>query len=186
MKLARPSRKKSRPFSVEIGCIKQISYRLSVVDNILMLFNTTVYHVWWERNQRRFGDSNRTLTGIINDVYFEVLNYAKKLKPSAQETHAAGPTLAAWGVDTSSITIPPKTCSWLKPQLGCWALNCDGVMDDNKVGYGGLFCDAVGAPSFAYFGPGTKKHVLWVELQAIYRGITLALLRGWYNLRVNV
>lgn len=94
MKLARPSCKKFRPFSAEIGWIKQISYRLSVIGNILvLLFNATMYHVWWERNQQRFGDSNRTLIGIINDVYFEVLNYAKKLKPSAQETHAAGPML---------------------------------------------------------------------------------------------
>lgn len=57
-------------------------------------------------------------------------------------------------------------------------------MDNNIVGYGGLFRDAISVPSFAYFSLGAKRHVLWAELQAIYRGITLALLHGWYNLHV--
>lgn len=52
------------------------------------------------------------------------------------------------------------------------------------MGYGGLFHDDTGAPRFAYIGPGDKRHVLWDELQTIYRGISLALLRGWYNLRI--
>lgn len=106
------------------------------------------------------------------------------LKPSIHEVHAAGPILAEWGMDISCSISHPRTCTWLKPQMGYWVLNCDGAMDDNRVGYSGLFRDDTGMPNFAYIGLGDKRHVLWVELQAIYRGVSLALLHGWYNQRI--
>lgn len=121
---------------------------------------------------------------MINDIYFKVMSRSKKLKLSVHEVHAAGPILVEWGVDISCSIGHPRTCTWLKPQMGYWALNCDGAMDDNRVRYGGLFRDDNGMPSFAYIGPRDKRHVLWVELQAIYRAVSLALLHGWYNLRI--
>lgn len=121
---------------------------------------------------------------MTNDIYFDVLNKTKKLKLLPHEIHAASSILAEWGVDISSCISHPRTCVWLKPQQGYWTLNCNGAMDDNRVGYGGLFRDDIGTANFAYIGPGDKRHVLWAEFQAIYRGISLALPRRWRNLRI--
>lgn len=77
----------------------------------MLLFNATIYHVWWERNQRRFGDSNRTLKGVTNDIYFDVLNRSKKRKPLIHEIHVVSPMLAEWGMDTSSSITHPRTCA---------------------------------------------------------------------------
>lgn len=111
-----------------------------------------------------------------------MLSRAKKLKPGHEELEVATSTLSVWGVDTSCSTDHTKVCMWPKPHLNLWALNCDGAMDANRVRYEGLFRDETGMPSLAYFGPRTKHHVLWAELQAIYRGVSLAIPRGWCNL----
>lgn len=111
-----------------------------------------------------FGDSNRIAGGIINDVVFDVLTQTRRLKVTSNEIQVAGSTLVKWEVDTSNSIVTSRVCTWLKPRWGCWALNYDSAMDDNRVGYSGLFRDAMGVPSFVYLGPRTKRHVLWVEI----------------------
>lgn len=107
-----------------------------------------------------------------------MLNHSRRLKESTNEINMVGSVLMAWEVDIHNSCTIGQVCIWLKPLRGWWALNCDGAMDDSKSGYGGLFRNDVGEPSFAYFGHGTKRHVLWVELQAILRGVSLAIPRG--------
>lgn len=63
-------------------------------------------------------------------------------------------------------------------------LNSDGSMTVDPVGYGGILRDSTGEAVLAFYGPALKCNVLWAELQAIQRGITLALFHGFFQLKI--
>lgn len=69
-------------------------------------------------------------------------------------------------MDTSRCGSGGKTCQWVRLKEGCCALNCDGALADDRVGYGGLLHDNAGVLTIAYYGPTSKRHILWAELQA--------------------
>lgn len=83
LKLIRPTHKKARPLGAEVEWIINFSKRLPVLCSILkLLFNATGYHIWIERNQRRFGDQVRSIKGICSDVFGAVLTRSSKFKAS--------------------------------------------------------------------------------------------------------
>lgn len=41
----------------------------------------------------------------------------------------------------------------MRLEEGCWALNCDGALTDDRVGYDGLLHHNASVPAIAYFGP---------------------------------
>ncbi|KAF5180658.1 hypothetical protein FRX31_029755 [Thalictrum thalictroides] len=64
-----------------------------------------------------------------------------------------------------------KTCKWYPPTQDTYKLNCDGALNDNGPGYGGLIRDWQGN---VHIGTSTVKEVIFLELKAIAEGITLA------------
>ncbi|XP_043696884.1 uncharacterized protein LOC122647588 [Telopea speciosissima] len=65
------------------------------------------------------------------------------------------------------------------------ALHCDGSLSDDKAGFGGLIRDDSGDPLAAFVGIGDDLSVLSMELMAIYRGISLCVDKGFYDVSIR-
>lgn len=185
LKLIRPTCKKARPLGAKLKWILNFSKHLPVLCSILkLLFNATVYHIWMERNLSRFGDQVRSIKGICSAIFGVVLTQSNKFKARVVKCQQLGGILARWEVDTSRSGSGGKTCRWVRPKEGCWALNCDEALTDDRVGYGGILRESAGVPAIAYYGLASKRHILWAELQAIQRGIYVVLSRGLNKLKI--
>ncbi|KAF9607194.1 hypothetical protein IFM89_033401 [Coptis chinensis] len=66
-----------------------------------------------------------------------------------------------------------KKVIWLLPPTGYIKLNCDGSMNPEDVGYGGIARNEHGQVIFAYTGGGYVHSILFQELKAIEVGIKL-------------
>lgn len=86
------------------------------------------------------------------------------------------------GLDIQNIGSNERTCVWKKPPSGNWVLSCDGSMMSNRMGYGGLLRDDAGFPLFGFAGTSTMKHVLWLEIFILHKGLILAPPHGVPNL----
>ncbi|KAF9596114.1 hypothetical protein IFM89_007167 [Coptis chinensis] len=64
---------------------------------------------------------------------------------------------------------------WLLPPSGYIKLNCDGSMNREDVGYGGLARNEHGHVIFAFTGGGNVHSILFQELKAIEVGISLCI-----------
>ncbi|KAF5187699.1 Perakine reductase [Thalictrum thalictroides] len=62
-------------------------------------------------------------------------------------------------------------CSWDKPKQDFFKLNCDGALNLEGVGYGGLIRDKDGHVLLAYLGNSHSKSVIMQELYAIRYGM---------------
>ncbi|XP_043697446.1 uncharacterized protein LOC122648277 [Telopea speciosissima] len=65
------------------------------------------------------------------------------------------------------------------------ALHCDGSLADDKASFGGLIRDGCGDPIAAYAGLGEDLSVLSMEFKAIYKGISLCIEKGLYDVSVR-
>lgn len=83
-----------------------------------------------------------------------------------------------WNVDINPLQRITKTCTWLKPLQGFISLGCDGSVDVNRNGHGGILRGHTGMAIITCAGITPNSHVLWVELFALYRGLDLVAAQG--------
>lgn len=48
--------------------------------------NATVYHIWSERNRRRFGDASSTIRHIINAIVFKIQSKTSSMLKECEDT----------------------------------------------------------------------------------------------------
>lgn len=169
-----PTRRRPHPSYNESAWIRT-TYKGKGVSSIIarLVFCTTLYHVWWERNQRSFANSSRTLEMILANIHLEVSTKAQSVKSDADDRLSHGYIQNKWNVECRVIPTEQKMCRWPKPELGFISLSCDGSVSSTRSGYSGIARDHMGTAIFAYAGTTTSNHVLWVELMALYRGLIL-------------
>lgn len=95
-----------------IKCKYQGNTILSTIAKLV--FNACIYHIWWERNQRRFGDTNRTRLGIIQAITFDVHVKIRDLCASIEEMIKYGHILSKWDVMLERDQTTSKECRWIK------------------------------------------------------------------------
>ncbi|KAJ1381411.1 Ribonuclease H-like superfamily [Sesbania bispinosa] len=85
-----------------------------------------------------------------------------------------------WAHTISKVYNKPSTFSqqlrfvcWERPDGTSLALNTDGSYKQNKCGYGGILRSANGQWTNGYFGELGDKDILFGELFAIWKGLTL-------------
>ncbi|XP_043717558.1 uncharacterized protein LOC122665470 [Telopea speciosissima] len=101
--------------------------------------------------------------------------------PTTANLHIA----AKWGLQVHWTARIPKACSWFAPNPNMVALHCDGSLADDKASFGGLIRDGCGDPIAAYAGQGEDLSVLSMEFKAIYKGISLCIEKGLYDVSVR-
>ncbi|XP_043697079.1 uncharacterized protein LOC122647842, partial [Telopea speciosissima] len=102
--------------------------------------------------------------------------------PTTANLHIA----AKWGLQVHWAARIPKACSWFAPNPNMVALHCDGSLADDKASFGGLIRDGCGDPIAAYAGLGEDLSVLSMEFKAIYKGISLCIEKGLYDVSVRL
>lgn len=181
----KPARKKARPLDTEVEWILNCSNSMPVIKLILkLLFNTTIYNIWTERNKRQFNEQTCFIMNIYEDVIFVVRTCTKKIKATVSETQLVGNILVKWDVQILNSSSVNKVCQWVRPLEGWWAVSCDGSLSDSRASYGGLVRDCTGDPILAFYAPSSKWHVLWAEMLVIHRGVLLASSQGYLKLKI--
>ncbi|KAF9596486.1 hypothetical protein IFM89_012217 [Coptis chinensis] len=144
----------------------------------------TIGYIWTERNNRRFNGmfSNPTVISnmLLRDMkhYFEVqveeLKDIKSLRVFANQI----------GLSFKYKKATTKQVRWLLPPTGYIKLNCDGSMNMEDVGYGGMARNEQGHVIFAFSGGGDVHSILFQELKTIQTGISLCIDLGYRRIIV--
>lgn len=68
-----PTRRRARPFYNECMWILQ-TYKSNKISSLVakLVFCASLYQIWWERNQRRFGSTSRTASMILETIQWQV------------------------------------------------------------------------------------------------------------------
>lgn len=139
-----------------------------------LVFDAIIYHIWWERNQRWFRYTSRTMEGIVQTIIFQVQTKVKGMKVERDNDPMLNYMVTQRSLEEISTTLIPKTCVWPKPPTSFWSLACDGALTNTRASYGGIICDFDRSPIMAYGGTSNGNHVLWLEFYALYKGLMLA------------
>lgn len=90
-----------------------------------LAFCAALHHICMERNQRRFGDSNRTIDIIIHHIVADLTGKVKNQKIT-EDIILAQNIAECWILEIEKMQVHAKTCTWTAPTSKCVALNCDG------------------------------------------------------------
>lgn len=150
-----------------------------------LTFSGCLYHVWKEQIQRCFNKKAKTKELIVDAIVAEARVKARSMEKISVCSPLLQHIAKAWDMQKISALAPPRSFVWQKAQEGTWVLSCDGAMSHPWSGYGGLLRDHEGLPLMGFAGTSQIKHVLWLEMHAIWRGLQIAKERKITNLRVN-
>lgn len=137
-----------------------------------LAFNSSLYHIWKERNQRHFNNVSRLKKRIVEDIVGEV-NTKIKNKTMVVTTAITCHLVKEWNLDVLNGDLAVQKCVWPKQDENTWVLSTDASMTPNRAGYGGLLCNGAGDTVFCFAGKTEVKHILWLELHALWRGLVL-------------
>ncbi|XP_043697269.1 uncharacterized protein LOC122648066 [Telopea speciosissima] len=150
-----------------------------------LAFCATIKHIWSERNFRIFRNKIRPKDQIIGAIKGDVIGRLSSISLEGDPTTANLHIAAKWGLQVHWAARIPKACSWFAPNPNMVALHCDGSLANDKASFGGLIRDGCGDPIAAYAGLGEDLSVLSMELKAIYKGISLCIEKGLYDVSVR-
>ncbi|XP_043697111.1 uncharacterized protein LOC122647869, partial [Telopea speciosissima] len=145
----------------------------------------TIKHIWSERNFRIFRNKIRPKDQIIAAIKGDVIGRLSSISLVGDPTTANLHIATKWGLQVHWAARIPKACSWFAPNPNMVALHCDGSLADDKASFGGLIRDGCGDPIAAYAGQGEDLSVLSMEFKAIYKGISLCIEKGLYDVSVR-
>lgn len=178
-----PHRKRARNYAVECQWILSCFKANQLAGNIAKLvFDASLYHIWYERNQRHFQSVSRLKDKTIDDMLFEVGVKVKGLKNSCREDLLTQHFKDRWGLGDAIGAKAPVMFTWPRPKCEIWVLSCDGSVKSARAGYGELLRDNYGTAILGYAGTTMNLNVLWVELYALYRGLVAARDRDIINI----
>ncbi|PIA60058.1 hypothetical protein AQUCO_00400735v1 [Aquilegia coerulea] len=150
------------------------------------MLSATLYWLWEERNNRRFGNdynykTEEQLTSELKeDVLLNLQSKVKKLKDLRENRTI----VAKIGLKVEFETVQPISCSWIPPKQGFVKLNTDGSLKKTRAGYGGLLRSNEGRVIECFTAQCKCKSVLELELLAIQKGIELSIKEGYAQLEV--
>ncbi|XP_043697430.1 uncharacterized protein LOC122648259 [Telopea speciosissima] len=151
---------------------------------IKLAFCATIKHIWSERNYRIFRNKIRSKDQIVGAIKGDVIGRLSSIDLVGDPTIANHHIAAKWDLQVRWTARIPKACSWFAPK-NMVALHCDGSLSDDKASFGGLIRDDSGDPLAAFAGIGEDLSVLSMELMAIYRGISLCVDKGFYDVSIR-
>ncbi|XP_043697497.1 uncharacterized protein LOC122648333 [Telopea speciosissima] len=152
---------------------------------IKLAFCATIKHIWLERNYRIFRNKIRSKDQIVGAIKGDVIGRLSSIDLVGDPTTANHHIAAKWDLQVRWTARIPKACSWFAPNPNMVALHCDGSLSDDKAGFGGLICDDSGDPLAAFAGIGEDLSVLSMELMAIYKGMSLCVDKGFYDVSIR-
>ncbi|XP_043697217.1 uncharacterized protein LOC122648001 [Telopea speciosissima] len=152
---------------------------------IKLAFCATIKHIWSERNYRIFRNKIRSKDQIVGAIKGDVIGRLSSIDLVGDPTTANHHIAAKWDLQVRWIARIPMACSWFAPNPNMVALHCDGSLSDDKAGFGGLIRDDSGDPLAAFASIGEDLSVLSMKLMAIYRGISLCVDKGFYDVPIR-
>ncbi|XP_077226461.1 uncharacterized protein LOC143888960 [Tasmannia lanceolata] len=140
-----------------------------------LCFSSLIHNIWMERNRRIFESSEKHKRLVLNQILTEIsikmngLKIKDKISPRNIST--------ATNLKYKHILDDPSSryCSWSPPNEDELKLNSNASLDSLGGGLGGLIRDNQGMIKNLFSINVDKKEIYELELQAIERGIVLAL-----------
>ncbi|XP_043694348.1 uncharacterized protein LOC122645066 [Telopea speciosissima] len=130
-------------------------------------FNSSVYRIWQERNDRAHQRRPSSTTTVLNRIISDVRGRFSSLVLKMEDTSRQRDFFARWGIPVV-FTLPFATQhTWPAPPVGWVAINCDGSVKDASGGFGAIGRNHLGQPVFALAGGLQGTSVICLELEAI-------------------
>ncbi|XP_043725960.1 uncharacterized protein LOC122672564 [Telopea speciosissima] len=129
-------------------------------------FNSSVYRIWQERNERAHQRRPSSATSVLNRIISNVRGRFSSLvlKMKMEDTSRHRDFFARWGIPVV-FTLPLATQhTWPTPPVGWVAINCDGSVKDASGGLGAIGRNHLGQPVFALAGGLQETSVICLEL----------------------
>ncbi|KAF8391125.1 hypothetical protein HHK36_023426 [Tetracentron sinense] len=119
----------------------QSSFKGSNLVNLVkkVAFNATIYHLWKERNNIIFNNEFSSTVEVSKKISSDTRNWFGLLKPSVEDSPANKDLMMNWNLPTDFFLLTDKSCSWVPPRPGVWALNTNDSLCGTVAGIGGLF-----------------------------------------------
>lgn len=141
-------------------------------------FTASIWHIWSERNSRRFKNKKRHKTRKLWDILRDVgwrVNFNSRDKQS--DIAPGSRILDFWlsFVKDARVTTAVQLCKWSSPPVGFVKLNMDGSLTSQGGGLRGILRNDMGEV-IAYFHQATQeKNIMAIEAEAIHLRVQIAL-----------
>lgn len=135
-----------------------------------LLFCAILWQIWKDRNRKSF-DNIDMFPEVSSKM---VCSYAFEIVEAFKSPLVSGPT-------KNRLTL------WCAPNAGNLKLNTDGCWyeSNGKAGFRGIFRNARGDWELGFYGRMMASSSLETELWGIYRGLTIILEKGLYNVQLE-
>ncbi|XP_077232433.1 uncharacterized protein LOC143869758 [Tasmannia lanceolata] len=150
-----------------------------------LCFCALIHNIWMERNRRIFESSEKHKRLVLNQILTEISIKMNGLK--IKDKNSPRNTSTATNLKYRHIPEDPSSryYSWSPPKEDKLKLNSDSSLDSNGGGLGGLIRDNRGMIKNLFSINVDKIEIYELELQAIERGIDLALSMNCLNLWIE-
>jgi ribonuclease HI len=162
----------------------QKEFAADTTDNIIikLAFQASVYHVWMERNQRRFQNKANSITMLIDRIFTEVHNKVQSLSSRCQVSNSFFANHWNIPVGPSASKIPVKwECTRANYQLAT-----DGSFGMNGASCGGLFREKGGTLIFAFHTEISHISSIFSESMGLLEGLKIVNQMGYNDIEVQV
>lgn len=144
-----------------------------------LIFNSYVYHIWKERNERIFthqhSPTDQVSWLIIQDVKLKIAAY----KIDVDDTSHSRYFFKHWNIPCIFNLRVELRCHWMRPEGDAIMINTDGSLRDGLGGYGSIIRDNPGSCLMAFAGPGMAISLIGIELPGVQIGLRDAVSRGF-------
>lgn len=139
-----------------------------------VIFGTTLYELWKQRNDRTFRNQARTEEETAALIMRKVRKHLTKTLSSIK--HSIRSKVILDSLRINPVWSPSKTvtCSWERPEVDELVLHGDGAVSGSSFGCGGLIRNHKGEVILSFCGKQGSSSVLEQELMAIEMGLSAA------------
>ncbi|XP_077226261.1 uncharacterized protein LOC143859436 [Tasmannia lanceolata] len=150
-----------------------------------LCFCSLIHNIWMERTRRIFESSEKHKRFVLNKILTEISIKMNGLK--IKDKNSPRNISTATNLKYRHIPDDPSSryCSWSPPKEDELKLNSDTSLDSNGGGLGGLIRDNRGMIKNLFSINVDKREIYELELQAIERGIDLALSMNCLNIWIE-
>ncbi|KAF5200963.1 hypothetical protein FRX31_009451 [Thalictrum thalictroides] len=149
-----------------------------------------LWEIWKARCTRKFEDAHSKETNPSEYIIIKVRYWIRRLCqiyiPKKRSNDGFNRMANLLGIDTKNPPLkPPILIYWLKPPIGCIALNTDGASQDGKVVGGGVMKDLEGthlSNYFSFYGKGTNN---LAETRDILDRLTYCAMLGYTRIQIQ-
>lgn len=132
-----------------------------------VLLSSTLYHIWWERNLRKFLNKTRSAPGLAAHTIRKV---RKHMSTVIHDLKASIKSRILWHYLRKSPTRIRKAqvqCKWIGQAPDVVLINSDGSVRGDNFSCGGFLCGSDCKPIICYSGKEGTGRVLEQELRGL-------------------